>query len=178
LISDFDGTVLLVSHDRVFLDNIVTGTLAFEGEGRVVEYVGGWADYQSQKSARLQPPERGGALDAAGRLVGIQRGAEAPRSWCNEVSVQRSARKLSYNEQRELDSLPAHIEALEAEQQRLVHESQSPEFYKESANHIHAVLARIEQVGQELDAAMARWVELEERAQQIRDKGCEMRDAR
>src|SRR4029453_18900112 len=72
--------------------------------------------------------------------------------------------KLSYNEQREPQSLPAHIEALESEQQRLRHESESADFYKESADHIKGVLARLEQVGQELESALARWVELEERA--------------
>ena len=71
--------------------------------------------------------------------------------------------KLSYKEARELESLPAHIEALEAEQERLRHESESPEFYRESAEHIHAVLARLQTHSTELDAAMARWVELEER---------------
>ena len=72
-------------------------------------------------------------------------------------------RKLSYKEQRELEALPAHIEALEAEQQRLRQESESPGFYRESADHIRAVLARLEQVGSELETALGRWMELEER---------------
>ena len=71
-------------------------------------------------------------------------------------------RKLSYKEQRELASLPAHIEALEAEQQRLEQEAASPDFYKEGATHIQAVLARLESVQQELETALARWVALEE----------------
>jgi ATP-binding cassette subfamily F protein uup len=72
-------------------------------------------------------------------------------------------RKLSYKEQRELETLPAHIDALEAEQQRLRHESESSEFYRERADHIRAVLARLEAISAELDAAMGRWVALEER---------------
>jgi ATP-binding cassette subfamily F protein uup len=116
------------------------------------------------------------------RGAGGQRGEAAPpraseRGW-GPASKERSRlvgpeqpegradgprRKLSYNEQRELEALPAHIEALEAEQQRLRQESESPDFYKEGADHIRAVLARIEQAGVELEAALARWVELEGR---------------
>jgi ATP-binding cassette subfamily F protein uup len=153
LIAEFEGTVLLVSHDRVFLDHIVTSTLAFEGNGRVTEYVGGWEDYlrQSTRSGALQ--RRANEPEAASG-----RGGKPPRS--SQSSGTR--RKLSYNEQRELESLPAHLEALEVEQQRLRTEVESPEFYRERADHIRAVLARLEQIGQELDTAMARWLELED----------------
>jgi ATP-binding cassette subfamily F protein uup len=72
-------------------------------------------------------------------------------------------RKLSFNEQRELERLPARIEALEGEQQRLREESESADFYKSPAEHIRGVLARIEAIGHELDDALARWMELEER---------------
>jgi ATP-binding cassette subfamily F protein uup len=153
LIAEFEGTVLLVSHDRVFLDHIVTSTLAFEGNGRVTEYVGGWEDYlrQSTRSAALL--RRANEAEAASG-----RGGKPPRS--SQSSGTR--RKLSYNEQRELESLPAHLEALEVEQQRLRAEVESPEFYRERADQIRAVLARLEQIGQELDTAMARWLELED----------------
>jgi ABC transport system ATP-binding/permease protein len=150
LIADFEGTVLLVSHDRTFLDNIVTSTLAFEGEGRIVEYVGGWGDYLRQR-----PPSLVGS-DSDDQLRRDRAVARLDRK-------RAKAGKLSFNEQRELSSLPSHIEALESEQQRLRSESESSEFYKESADHIAAVLARIEQVGRELDSALARWMALEER---------------
>jgi ATP-binding cassette subfamily F protein uup len=160
LIADFPGTVLLVSHDRMFLDRIVTSTLAFEGGGEVTEYVGGWTDYLRQQSAQRQLRAGGGRNnptaakeDTFGRATKVARSAVA----------KGTRAKLSYNEQRELQSLPAHIEALESEQQRLRHESESADFYKESADHIKGVLARLEQVGQELESALARWVELEER---------------
>jgi len=147
LISDFPGTVLLVSHDRVFLDRLVTSTVAFEGEGRVLEYVGGYEDYLRQKGAsEIQRPHteaRAAIAENSGR-------SSRPRP-----------RKLSYNEQRELDGLPARIEELEAEQARLKAEAASPEFYKSPADHIHRVLARIGAVHAELDAALARWVELD-----------------
>ena len=149
LIADFPGTVLLVSHDRAFLDNIVTSTLAFEGGGRVVEYVGGWGDYLRQRSAS------DGVRQAKGR--------QHDRPPGRATDVARSG-KLSFKEQREYDVLPAQIEALEDEQRRLVQESESSEFYKAGAVHIRGVLARIEHVAQELEAALARWLELEERA--------------
>ncbi len=152
LIADFDGTVLLVSHDRVFLDHIVTSTLAFEGDGRVIEYVGGYEDYLRQSKARDQRPtpkdQRPTAKD------------QRPAAKDQETAARQ---KLSYNEQRELASLPDHIEALAAEQQRLTAESESPEFYKESPDHIRAVLARLDALGVEIETALARWVALEER---------------
>jgi len=154
LIASYPGTVLLVSHDRAFLDNVVTSTLAFEGEGRVIEYVGGWEDYLRQ-SKRLRPERGGGAKSREAR----------PPSANKSGSLQREQRaKLSFNERREVEALPAKIEALEIEQQRLKQESESPDFYKETKDHIKGVLARIEEVERELDLALTRWMELEERA--------------
>ena len=152
LVGDFAGTVLLVSHDRVFLDRVVTSTLAFEGAGRVTEYVGGYEDYIRQRGAG-SAQGAGGAQGARG--AGGAEGADAPRP--------KSARprRLSYNEQRELDALPGRIAALEEEQDRLKNEAASAEFYKSPADHIHAVLARIDAASAELDAALTRWVELE-----------------
>ena len=153
LIADFAGTVLLVSHDRAFLDHIVTSTVAFEGEGRVAEYVGGWADYMRQRRA------------IPGDIATI------PQPTRNHTANPKSAgsadaklrRKLSFNETRELEGLPARIEALEAEQETLRAESGSAEFYKAPAERIHAVLGRLDTIGSELEAAIARWMELEER---------------
>ena len=162
LIAEFDGTVLLVSHDRVFLENIVTSTLAFEGDGRVVEYVGGYEDYlrQSRTSGDTGPaartPVRLKPDTARSNLAGEHGRARRREGRAPE------RRKLNYKEQRELESLPAHIEALESEQQRLQQEAASGDFYKEGAEHIRAVLARIDAVQHELDAALARWMELEE----------------
>ena len=146
LVSDFPGTVLLVSHDRVFVDRVVTSTLAFEGDGRVVEYVGGYEDYVRQSRARVPAEARSAEASAAPKLA--KRAKTGPR-------------KLSYNEQREFDALPGRIAALEEEQQRLKDESASAEFYKSPADHIHAVLARIDDLHAELDAALERWLELD-----------------
>jgi ATP-binding cassette subfamily F protein uup len=166
LISDFDGTVLLVSHDRVFLDRIVTSTFAFEGDGRVVEYVGGWEDYLRQTRSSLPVARSSGTRDSG---PGHAPPPPAPKSEASAraTSIEPRAmapRKLSYKEQRELETLPARIEALEAEQARLRTESESAEFYKAGAHHIRGVLARLEEIGPELEAALTRWMELEEKS--------------
>ena len=150
LIGDFDGTVLLVSHDRAFLDNIVTSTLAFEGEGRVVEYVGGYEDY-------LRQTRRPSAASPSMPKTKLQ----TPKAHGGE---ERERKKLSYNETRELQALPAQIEALETEIAALRAESESPEFYKAGAERIREVLTRTEVAGKELERTLARWMELEERA--------------
>jgi len=149
LVSSFPGTVLLVSHDRVFLDRVVTSTIAFEGNGRVVEYVGGYEDYLRQRAH---------AAAAAARPL---RGAGEPKHARSETRRSRS-RKLSYKEQLELDALPGRIAALEAEQARLRAEAASPAFYKSPGGQIASVLARIEGAGRDLEALLARWVELDE----------------
>ena len=153
LISDFDGTVLLVSHDRVFLDRIVTSTLAFEGEGRVVEYVGGWEDYVRQRASSRDMA----VADVEPQRVAARRRVEGSTDAANR-------KKLSYKEQRELEGLPQRIAALEEEQGRLRRESESAEFYREPAEHIKTVLARLEALGPEIESTIARWMELEERA--------------
>jgi ATP-binding cassette subfamily F protein uup len=156
LVGDFAGTVLLVTHDRVFLDRIVTSTVAFEGDGRVVEYVGGYEDYLRQKDVADRRSDAGGGKSDVGsrRLEAVERRSE--------VSAARS-RKLSYNEQRELSALPDRIAALEAEHAQLKEEAAAPEFYKSSPGYIHDVLARIEASGAELEQLLERWVALEGR---------------
>jgi len=155
LVGDFGGTVLLVSHDRIFLDHVVTSTLAFEGKGRVTEYVGGWEDYLRQGGGKLSPSPRG----EPSSVSEARRSTPGPDS--TAVALKR---KLTYNEQREYESLPARIEALEAEQQQLRVASESAAFYREPADRIREVLARLEALGPELEAALERWMELEERA--------------
>ena len=155
LVGDFSGTVLLVSHDRMFLDHVVTSTLAFEGNGRVAEYVGGWEDYLRQAAGKQSASPRGEPSSVSeGR-------SPTPSPDSSAVALKR---KLTYNEQREYESLPARIEALEAEQQQLRVESESAAFYREPADRIREVLARLEALAPELEAALERWMELEERA--------------
>jgi ATP-binding cassette subfamily F protein uup len=148
LIAAFDGTVLLVTHDRTFLDNVVTSTLAFEGEGRVVESVGGYEDYLRQSAA------------ARASVAPSRRGrAESPGAGDRS---QPARRKKSYKEEREYESLPGLIEGLEEEQRRLQRESAEPDFYKAGEERIALVLQRIDEIGEELERAVARWVVLDE----------------
>ncbi len=142
---EFAGTLLLVTHDRAFLDNVVTSTLVFEGEGRVREYVGGYEDWLRQRApAPAITRERVEPRAAAGRRP--------------------SRRKLSYNEERELEQLLTRIEALEAEQRKLSAAVSHPEFYREPAETIRAKLARLDALPEELLQAYARWHDLDSRA--------------
>jgi ATP-binding cassette subfamily F protein uup len=147
---EWPGTLLLVSHDRVFLDNVVTSTLVFEGEGCVQEYVGGYQDWvRSAGASRVSEPP------------GVQR-ARRDRPADARVSVS-AATKLSYREQRELQELPAQIEGLEAEHVRLTEEIAAPAFYKEPAAAIARALTRVEEVTSRLDDLYARWDALDSR---------------
>jgi ATP-binding cassette subfamily F protein uup len=149
---EFPGTLLLVSHDRTFLDNVVTSTLVFEGEGRVQEYAGGYEDWL------LQRPELPAPISAKSANPGSSTGS-APAE-----SAQSAARKkLSYNEQRVLEQLPGRIADLEAEQEILNSRVAHPEFYKEPAGVIAQVLARIEQIQNELIELYTMWDDLDSR---------------
>jgi ATP-binding cassette subfamily F protein uup len=161
LIGDFDGTVLLVSHDRVFLDRIVTSSLAFEGGGRVTEYVGGWEDYLRQRGTTSRGQLPGAKANTA--TASAERPTPNPRASTRTEPPAKQGARLSFKEKRELDALPVQIESLEAEQGRLQKESESPAFYKESAEHIKRVITRLEVLPGEIERATARWVELEER---------------
>ncbi len=139
---EFAGTLLLVTHDRAFLDNVVTSTLVFEGEARVRQFVGGYADWLRQRApAPAVNRERAEPRPVAGRPPG--------------------RRKLSYNEERELAQLPARIEALEAEQRELSAAVSDPEFYREPAESIRAKLARLEALPEEILQIYSRWHHLD-----------------
>jgi ATP-binding cassette subfamily F protein uup len=144
---EFAGTLLLVTHDRVFLDNVVTSTLVFEGEGRVREYVGGYEDWLQQRAPALAPV--------------ISRERVEPRAAAERPP---SRRKLSYNEEREFEQLPARIEALEAEQRKLSAAVSHPEFYREPAETIRAKLSRLEALPEELLQSYSRWHDLDSRS--------------
>ena len=147
MIAEYAGTLLLVSHDRAFLDNVVTSSLVFEGAGRVNEYVGGYTDWIRQRSSG--GADTGGAESAAAR--------PAPAS----VPAAAKPRKLSYKDQRELDALPEVIQGLEAEQARLADAIADPDLFRRSPADAASAVKRLQAVGQELDAAYARWEVLE-----------------
>jgi ATP-binding cassette subfamily F protein uup len=149
-LTEWSGTLLVVSHDRRFLDHIVTSTLAFEGEGRVMEYVGGYADWLRQQ------PSAPSQMQAAPPKAEPQRQASAPA-----VSALSLPRKATFNERRELEDLPGRIERLEEEQRRLAADVESVDFYKRPAEEIRTTMTRLEVLPEELLAAYARWDELD-----------------
>ncbi|MGL4573799.1 MAG: ATP-binding cassette domain-containing protein, partial [Burkholderiaceae bacterium] len=146
LLRDYAGTVFLVSHDRAFLDNVVTQTIAWEGPGQWREYVGGYQDWLTQR-ARSQPLQTAPAPKAAEPVAAAK---AAPR-----------VVKLSYKEQRELDELPARIEQLEAEQKLLATKLEDPAFYQGDAAQIKQVTDRTEEIDALLLELLARWELLE-----------------
>lgn len=145
LLADYPGTLLLVSHDRDFLDNVVTSTIVMEGDGRVGEYIGGYTDWVRQRST---PAPVGLARPAAA--------VEAP-----PVAVAPPKRKLSYKDARELELLPARIEALEARMAELSAQMNDPGFYQRDGAAIVAHGETLAATQAELDAAYLRWSELE-----------------
>ena len=157
-LAEWPGTLVLVSHDRALLDNVVTTTFAFEGGGEVQEYVGGYEDWVRQR----RKPDAGSrrTRPASGAMPGDSRGK--PDALGASAAV--ASRKLSYKEQRELEAAPARIEALEAEEQELNARIAAPGFYKEGGEAIAATLARLTEVGRELAKAYERWHELESRS--------------
>jgi ABC transport system ATP-binding/permease protein len=158
---EWTGTLLLVSHDRVFLDNVVTSTVVFEGGGQVAEYVGGYADWLRQ---RPTPASTKTVVEPERRRQSSSRSGTTVRDIANGRTAAPARRKLTYNEQRELSSLPAQIEALEAEHARLEAVAASADFYKEGADAIAQTLDRIASIEQELLDAYSRADELKERA--------------
>jgi ABC transport system ATP-binding/permease protein len=164
LLVEYEGTLLLVSHDRKFLDNVVTSTLVFEGEGRIGDYVGGYADWvrEKEKQAALLKAGEGTRPATSKPDVG---GAPSPRSNAATASSAtpkaKPVRKLTNKEQRELEALPKQIEKLEAEQAELTAKLGDPGFYKKEPAAFSTVKARLDAIEREHATAFARWEELE-----------------
>jgi len=145
LILEYQGTLLLVSHDRAFLNNAVTSTIVFEGNGQVVEYTGGYDDWLSQRPQRAAErlPEKNGRKKVRPK----------PRA--------RPSRKLGYMQKREMQDLPPKIEALESEQKELFAILSDPLFYKKEKDEIAGVKSDLDRVEREIETAYRRWEELE-----------------
>ena len=155
---NFQGTVLMVSHDRAFLDNVVTSTLVFEGNGVVREYVGGYQDWLRQ----------GGSV----KLLGVGEGKESKEAKAEAAQAKPAAqqapaepapakKKLSYKVQRELEALPGKIDAVEKGIAALQEEMAQPAFYQQSAERTGETIAKLDAMQLELDALLERWAELE-----------------
>jgi ATP-binding cassette subfamily F protein uup len=150
LLAGYPGTLLLVSHDREFLDNVVTSTLVLEGAGRVGEYVGGYSDWLRQR------PPPAAAVPARAREQGRAGSAQA-----ENTAATLPRRKLGYNESRELEQLPARIETLESRIGELGAAMQDAAFYQQDSTTIVAANDELARLQAELDAAYERWAELD-----------------
>lgn len=146
LLLDYEGTLLLVSHDRAFLNNLVTSTLILSGDGEVKEYVGGYDDWQKQ--IEQKPASKISKSDSA-----LQADSKA--------NAKPAKRKLSYNDKRELEELPKRIEMLEAEQSQLTAQMEAPAFYQQEGEKITQAVNRLEEIQKELSQAYQRWGELD-----------------
>ncbi|MHB1401801.1 MAG: ATP-binding cassette domain-containing protein [Thiobacillus sp.] len=145
LLQEYSGTVLIVSHDRTFLDNVVTQSIVFEGDGKLTEIVGGYADWQMWKAQQAKAAQQPAS-------------AKAPATTASPKPAAKSS--LSYKEARELEALPGQIQALEAEQGTLAARLADPALYQDPP-HAAALHARTEAIEAELLDALARWEALE-----------------
>jgi ATP-binding cassette subfamily F protein uup len=148
LLSEYEGTLLLVSHDRAFLDNVVTSTLVFEGDGKFVEYAGGYDDWERYQRQIPEAPAQPQRRASTQQIPRPSKRDDGPR-------------KLTYREQRELELLPGRIEALEKEQAELHARMGEGDFYRQPSEAITATLERLESLKQDLEASYQRWQDLE-----------------
>jgi ATP-binding cassette subfamily F protein uup len=148
LLEEYTGTVFLVSHDRTFLDNVVTQVIVSEGEGKWREYVGGYSDWERQR------PNPVAAVKAQAK-------AEPAAASVPAVAKQK---KLSFKEQRELDELPKQIAALEDEQAVIAGQLAHPDFYKKSPAEGKRLNARVAEIETQLLSALEKWEVIEARA--------------
>ncbi|QJD92070.1 ATP-binding cassette domain-containing protein [Duganella dendranthematis] len=153
LLETYTGTVFLVSHDRTFLDNVVTQVIVAEGEGRWREFVGGYSDWERVRDT---------VSEASAKPA--KAAATAAPSASADVAAPAKQKKLSYKEQRELDELPQQIATLENEQTALTLQLSDPDFYKKNAAEARRVQARIEEIEAELLRALERWAAIEARS--------------
>ncbi|NMG31707.1 ATP-binding cassette domain-containing protein [Aromatoleum evansii] len=153
LLADYDGTLFLVSHDRAFLDNVVTQVIAAEGDGRWGEYAGGYADWQRVKQAEAERESEEVKAAAQKAVAPAAPKPTAPKSG-----------KLSFNEKRELEALPDRIAALEAEQTALHARMADPALYQQAPQEVTRIKGRLDELDTEIENALARWEALESRA--------------
>jgi len=152
LLQDYSGTLFLVSHDRTFLDNLVTQTIVFEGDGKLLEYAGGYEDWRRALQFRTDAARDDTGRAARGRKQATRPAARVP-----------AAARLSYKEALELAALPDRISALEHEQSQLSQRLTDPALYRAGAVQVKALQARLAEIEAELAASVARWEELETR---------------
>jgi ATP-binding cassette subfamily F protein uup len=153
LLQDFSGTVLLVSHDRAFLDNVVTQTIAYEGQGHWGTYVGGYEDWLSQRPKKS-------ATTSADKNAAAATGKPAP------ITPKRKVARLTSWEEKELQTLPETIQALEAQQSALATQLGSPELYQGDSNALKQIQSDIDGLDEQLRALYKRWEALDAKQSQ------------
>jgi ATP-binding cassette subfamily F protein uup len=153
VLADYQGTILLVSHDRDFLDRVVTSSIVMEGDGTATEYAGGYSDYKVQQKAgqKAQSVE-----EVSNKTV-----SKTNVTSINKAQKKKSA-KLSYKDQRELDSLPAEVESLSMRISDMEAELSNPDLYAKDPVKFNALSKDIEKKREELESKELRWLELEE----------------
>ena len=148
LLFDYQGTLLLVSHDRTFLNNVVTSTLAFEENGQVIQYAGGYDDWLIQRAQPAEGPRT--------KKKDNGRNVAKPKT--------RDVQKLGFKEKRELEELPERINALETERQGLYDALSDPLFYKKEKEEMERIKTRLGEVEQAIETAYQRWEDLDGRS--------------
>ncbi|OED40909.1 ABC transporter ATP-binding protein [Endozoicomonas sp. (ex Bugula neritina AB1)] len=154
ILVDFTGTMLLVSHDRAFLDNVVSSSLVFKPGGQVEEYVGGFDDWLRQGGSITQMVAEPQSAKAAKK-------EPQPEPVVAVTPAAPAKKKLSYKLQRELDGLPAEIEALEESLVEVEAKMAEPTFYQEDSADVQTTLARLTEINELIEAKMERWEELD-----------------
>ncbi|WP_202899416.1 ATP-binding cassette domain-containing protein [Kordiimonas gwangyangensis] len=150
VLADYKGTILLVSHDRDFLDRVVTSSIVMEGDGTVTEYPGGYSDYKALKALTEKAAEPARTEKPKANVTNI---ADAPK---------KKASKLSYKDQRELDQLPAEVEMLSMKISNMEAELSDPDLYAKNFKRFESLSKELEAMRDTLDEKEMRWLELEE----------------
>ena len=154
ILADFKGTLLLVSHDRDFMDSVVTSLLVMGEDGSIEEQAGGYSDWESRGGRLVAEAADGSPTTTSKKIAMVDDAVTEAKA--------KPRRKLSYKEQRELDGLPAHIEGLEKQQAGLELEIASPDFYQQPADLVRKQLDNLEKLNSDLESAIERWSALEE----------------
>ena len=148
LLIGFQGALLMISHDRQFMDNVVTSTLAFEGQGQICEYVGGYSDWQRQRPTT--------AVKDIARTK-----SDAAKITDSKPTKPRAQKKLRYKEQQELQALPDKIETLEQQQSELTAKVSQSDFYQQPDDLVETTLRELDRISKQLEHCESRWMELE-----------------
>ena len=154
ILADFKGTLLLVSHDRDFMDSVVTSLLVMGEDGSIEEQAGGYSDWESRGGRLVAEAADGSPTTTSKKIAMVDDAVTEAKA--------KPRRKLSYKEQRELDGLPAHIEGLEEQQALLELEIASPDFYQQPADIVRKQLDNLEKLNSDLESAIERWSALEQ----------------